>query len=60
MAERFDEWPRVHTCLYNWCPKHSDECNRCDGAIQIMRSGQHNQHLVDYYYSKIVETALGT
>lgn len=35
--ERTDEWPRVHTCLYDWCPRQSDECARCDALVKILR-----------------------
>lgn len=37
MAERTDEWPRVHTCLYNWCPKKSENCDRCDRIVAIIQ-----------------------
>lgn len=36
MTERIDEWPRVHTCLYNWCPKQREECNKCNQIITIL------------------------
>lgn len=36
MAENPKEWPRCHTCLYNWCPRQSDECKRCDVVIAII------------------------
>lgn len=39
MAERTDEWPRVHTCLHNWCPSKNDECERCDAVIRLMIEG---------------------
>lgn len=37
VVERIDEWPRVHTCLHDWCPKKSDECRRCDAIVKIAR-----------------------
>lgn len=37
MAERIDEWPRCHSCLYNWCQEKSDECARCDAVCAIMQ-----------------------
>jgi hypothetical protein len=37
-CEPIDKWPRVHTCLYDWCPKQSDECARCDAVLAIIRS----------------------
>lgn len=30
------EWPRVHTCLNNWCPEQRDECWRCDKVLEIL------------------------
>jgi hypothetical protein len=36
MAERLDEWPRVHTCLRNWCPSKNDECERCDEVCRLL------------------------
>lgn len=35
MPERLDEWPRVHSCLYDWCPEKSDECKRCDAIAEL-------------------------
>jgi hypothetical protein len=35
MAERFDEWPRVHTCLHNWCSQEKPECARCDAVCRV-------------------------
>lgn len=35
MVERSDEWPRVHTCLYDWCPEKHDDCRRCDAIVKI-------------------------
>lgn len=37
MAERLDQWPRVHSCLYNWCPAKRDECRHCDAVVTILR-----------------------
>lgn len=37
MGENPKEWPRVHTCLYNWCPRKSDKCCRCDSVLDIVR-----------------------
>lgn len=37
MSENPKEWPRVHTCLDNWCPAESDECKRCDGIVDILQ-----------------------
>ena len=37
MAENPKEWPRVHTCLYDWCPRQSEECRRCDAVVKIIR-----------------------
>jgi hypothetical protein len=37
MTEKINEYPRVHTCLYDWCPARRDECQRCDRIIEIMR-----------------------
>ncbi len=34
--EKFNEWPRVHTCLYDWCPQESEECRRCDAIVKIL------------------------
>lgn len=31
-------WPRVHTCLYNWCPRQHEECKRCDAVCAVIRS----------------------
>ena len=47
MAERTDEWPRCHTCLYNWCPEKSDECKRCDAVIAIIKDGAHARRAVE-------------
>jgi hypothetical protein len=37
MAENINEWPRVHTCLYDWCPEKRDDCERCDAVVAILR-----------------------
>lgn len=37
MAENPKEWPRVHTCLNNWCPEQRDDCGRCDAIVDILR-----------------------
>lgn len=34
--ERTDEWPRVRSCLNDWCPKKSDDCKRCDAVVEIV------------------------
>lgn len=39
MAERIDQWPRVHSCLYDWCPEQREECSKCDALVGIMRKG---------------------
>lgn len=36
--ERTDKWPRVHTCLHDWCPKRSEECQRCDAVLEILKN----------------------
>lgn len=36
MAENPKEWPRVHTCLLNWCPEKSERCGRCDAVLDII------------------------
>lgn len=38
MAERIDQWPRCHSCLYNWCPAKREDCERCDAVIAILRN----------------------
>lgn len=47
MSEKLNQWPRVHSCLYSWCPKQSDECKRCDAVINILikhdKDMQHDQ-----------------
>jgi hypothetical protein len=30
------EYPRVHDCLYNWCPRRRPECERCDRIMAVM------------------------
>lgn len=37
MTERTDQWPRVHSCVNDWCPRQSDDCKRCDKLIAILR-----------------------
>lgn len=46
MSERSDQWPRVHTCMRNWCPAQSEDCKKCDEVINIIR--KHQQALRDY------------
>lgn len=36
MVERLDQWPRVHSCLYNWCSEKKAECERCDAVCRSM------------------------
>lgn len=43
MAERIDEWPRVHTCLKNWCPAKNPECDTCDEVCRIMVQAQRDE-----------------
>lgn len=40
MAEKLDEWPRVHSCLYDWCPEKRDECRRCDAVAKLLMKGR--------------------
>lgn len=35
-GERTDQWPRVHTCLRNWCPNEHDDCKRCDAVLALL------------------------
>lgn len=37
MAENPKEWPRVHTCLNDWCPEQSDDCERCNKVLSLIR-----------------------
>lgn len=37
MTESTTEWPRVHTCLHDWCPAKSKECERCDAVLEILK-----------------------
>jgi hypothetical protein len=37
MTENPNEWPRCHTCIYNWCPEKSDRCKGCDTIIRMIR-----------------------
>lgn len=38
MAESLNTWPRVHSCLYNWCPQQREECARCDAVCSVILS----------------------
>ena len=38
MSEKLDEWPRVHTCLYSWCPSQRESCKTCDAVAAIIRA----------------------
>lgn len=40
MVENTKKWPRVHTCLYNWCPEKRDDCGRCDAVLEILRKAK--------------------
>lgn len=35
-AEKTDEWPRVHTCLHNWCSEKNPECAKCDAIVAVI------------------------
>lgn len=36
-GEVLDQRPRVHSCLYDWCPRVSEHCARCDACISVLR-----------------------
>lgn len=38
MAENPAVWPRIHTCLYNWCLLQHEECARCDAVLAAIQS----------------------
>lgn len=38
MSERTDEYPRIHSCLRNWCPSRWEECDRCDAVLAILKA----------------------
>lgn len=38
MAENPKEWPRVHTCLNDWCPEPREDCKTCDKILDLIRS----------------------
>lgn len=40
MAERMDEWPRVHSCLNSWCPHQNPDCERCDKVCRLIMDVQ--------------------
>lgn len=42
-SEPIDKWPRVHSCLYDWCPKRRDECRKCDAVVAILRAAAEHQ-----------------
>lgn len=54
MAERIDQWPRVHSCLYDWCPQKREDCDRCDAVIGAMRRMQERRHeSIDEWSTKL-------
>lgn len=36
-VEPLDRWPRHYTCVHNWCPAKSAECERCDMIVRHLR-----------------------
>ncbi len=47
MSEKANEWPRVHTCLYGWCPAWNSECERCDKILTMVRGEyRYDRHVV--------------
>lgn len=43
MPENPKEWPRVRTCLYDWCPHEREDCKQCDAVLAIRRKIQYPQ-----------------
>lgn len=31
-----DQWPRVHSCLNDWCQEQREECQRCEAVCRIL------------------------
>lgn len=44
-GEKLNEWPRVHSCLNDWCPKESEHCQRCNKCCEILRTHRHEQEV---------------
>jgi hypothetical protein len=41
--ERIDQWPRVHSCVNDWCPEKRPECERCDRLVAILRGHREDE-----------------